>query len=275
MCILISVFLFSLVHSDIALSFGERFYDKQLYDEAITEYKRYIFFNPHGEQTSAAYSKIALAYRNQQEWLSAIEAFRMAILTAQSDSLRYEAELALAVTYIANGNYSAAELVLLKLEMTIPPQHIKQRAAFLRGIATLYANKWDHAKEAFEAYFLSDPDPFLQAKVDSLIEETKHFYYRSPESARQLSMIIPGLGQIYAGDWGNGINSFVLNGSMIAWMGYKVFNRYFSDAWVIYYFLFRRYYAGNMYNAARIVEEKNEALDKKQAERIINLFLEE
>lgn len=275
MCILISLFFLFANDPDAALQYGQRFYDSQYYSEAITEYKRYIFFNPESEKTSGTHYQIALAYRKQEQWRPAIEAFRMAILTAPTDSVRYDAELALAVTYIASGNYSAAEMVLLKLEMTIPPKSVKQRAAFLRGIATLYANKWNHAKEAFEAYFLCDPDPELQAKVDSLIEATKKFYYRSPESARQLSMIIPGLGQIYAGDWGNGINSLVLNGSMIAWMGYKVLHRYFSDAWVIYYFLFRRYYFGNMYNAARIVEEKNEAMDRKQAEKLIELFLEE
>lgn len=275
MCILINtVFLLSTVQ-DPALLFGHKFYDTEFYNEAITEYKRYIFFNPDGDQTSTAYSHIALAYRNNGEWSQSIDAFRMAIQTAQTDSLRYNAELALAVTYIASGNYSAAEMVLLKLEMSIPPKNIKQRAAFLRGVATLYANKWDQAQKAFEVYFLSDPDPAMQAKVDSLINATKDFYYRSPDSARQLSTIIPGLGQMYAGDWGNGINAFIINGSMIVWMGYKIFHRYFSDAWVIYYFLFRRYYFGNIYNAERIAVEKNEAMDKKQAEKIIDLFLQE
>ena len=195
--------------------------------------------------------------------------------TASDDTLRYRTELALAVTYIASGNYSAAEITLLKLEMSMPPNHIKQRAAFLRALATMYAKKWNHTQKAFEAYFLSNPDPDLQAEIDSLIKATKDFYYLSPESARQLSALIPGLGQIYAGDWGNGLNSFVLNGSMIYWMAYKVVNRYFGDAWTIYYFLFRRYYIGGMYNAERIAEEHNDALDKKQAEKIIDLFLEE
>lgn len=275
MFILINALSILFAVTDPALQAGYMFYNEGLYEEAITEYKRYIFFNPTGDQTGDAYQRIALAYRDQQKWNQAIDAFRMAVQTAHSDSLRHRAELALAVTYIASGNYSAAEIVLLKLEMSGPQPGIEARAVFLRAIATVYAKKWDQAQAAFDAYFLHNPDPTMQAKVDSLIRATKEFYYLSPESARQLSAIIPGLGQIYAGDWGNGLNALLLNGSMIAWMGYKVYNRYFGDAWTIYYFLFRRYYAGSMYNAERIAEEHNEALDKNQAQQIIDLFLEE
>ena len=199
----------------------------------------------------------------------------MAVQTAHTDSLRYHAELALAVTYIASGNYSAAEITLLKLEMLMPPKYVKERATFLRALANLYAKKWDHAHKAFEAYFLQNPDPDLHAKVDSLINGVKNFQYVSSDSARQLSALIPGLGQIYAGNWGNGLNALLLNGSMIGWMWYKITHEYFSDAWTIYYFLFRRYYAGNMYHAQRIAEEHNDALDRKQTARILQLFLEE
>lgn len=260
---------------DPAMRIGAMLYDKGFYDEAITEYKRYIFFHPDGDLTSDAYYRIALAYRDKQNWQGSIEAFRMAMQTAHTDSLRHRAELALAVTYIASENYSAAEIVLLKLEMSMPPKHVKERAAFLRALATMYAKKWEHAQKAFEAYFLHHPDPGMQAKVDSLLHETKNFHYVSADSARQLSAIIPGLGQMYAGDWGNGLNALLLDGSMIGWMWYKVTHSYFGDAWTIYYFLFRRYYAGNMYNAQRIAEEHNDALDRKQTERILQLFLEE
>lgn len=275
MFILTDIFLVVCLVSDPALETGAMLHEHGFHDAAVTEYKRYIFFHPDGDQTSDAYYRIASAYRDQQKWQAAIESFRMAMHTAHTDSLRYRSELALAVTHIASGNYSAAEITLLKLEMSVPPRYVKQRAAFLRALANLYAKKWDHAYKAFEAYFLQNPDPDMQGKIDSLIHEVSNFQYVSPDSARQLSALIPGLGQIYAGDWGNGLNALLLNGSMIAWMWYKVTHRYFADAWTIHYFLFRRYYAGNMYHAQRIAEEHNDALDKKQAEKIIDLFMEE
>jgi len=272
---LIDLLIIIFLVGDPALVQGDALHAKGFYDEAITEYQRYIFFNPDGARTSDVYYHIGLVCRDQQKWEQSIDAFRMAMHTALSDSLRYRAELALATAYIASGNYSAGEIVLLKLEMSMPPAYIKVRAVFLRALATLYAKKWDQAEKAFKTYFLSNPDPDMQAQVDSLIRETKDFYYLSPETARQLSTLIPGLGQIYAGDWGHGLNSLVLNGSMIAWMGYKIYNRYFNDAWTIYYFLFRRYYAGGRYNAERIAQEYNDTFDKTQAQKIIDLFLEE
>lgn len=258
---------------DIVLNYADKFFEAGYYEEAITEYKRFIFFNPLSENVSFVYSKIGIAYRNEKKWTKSIKAFRNSIHTASNDSTKNEREIALAVTFIASGNYSAAEILLLRVEMSTESSVIKQKASFFRGIACLYAFKWESAKEAFQEYFRENPNPELQLQIDSLLADTKNFFYKSPRDAKGLSTFIPGLGQLWAGDCRNGLNAFVLNSGLAAAIIYKLWHGFYGDAFVIYYFVARRYYVGNRYHAERIAREYNQRLNQSAAKKILDKLL--
>jgi len=276
MLILISLFL-SIVPSRKTeiLDFAEKFFSAGCYEEAITEYKRFIFFHPKDEEVSYVYSRIARIHRLCSEWDEAVDAHERAIITAADDSVKQMRKLELAVTYIAAGNYSMAEVLLLKIEVAAVNLEIKKRCALLRAVAEIHSYKWDYARDAFSTYFLYSPDTVLQQRINEVLAEREKFFYRSPSSARQLSTFIPGLGQLYAGDAANALNAFLLNGGLITWMVYKAVHGYWSDAWVIYYFLFRRYYFGNKYNAKRIAGEKNRSFNQSQIQKIMELLVSE
>jgi hypothetical protein len=217
---------------------------------------------------------MGIAYRYNCQWQQAIDAFRNAIYTAPNDSIKYELEITLAVTYIASGNYSAGEILLLKLGIFTDTPHIKEKASFLRGVACLYNHKWKSARDAFGEYFINNPEPALQLQIDTLLAQAEQFFYKSPDDARGLSTFIPGLGQIYAGDWRNGLNAFILSGGLEAAIIYKLWNGYIGDAYIIYTFLFRRYYTGNRYHAERIAGEYNANLNQHQVDTVMKVLLE-
>jgi hypothetical protein len=204
-----------------------------------------------------------------KDWDNAIKAMRLAVQSAPDDSARSEMQIALAVTLLAAGRYSVAEIVLLQLEMSDISAGIKSRASFFRGIACTYTFRWADARAAFGGYFKIDSAPALQAKIDSILLARAKHRLKSPNTARWLSTFIPGAGQVYAGNPGNGINSFLLNGALGAWIVYKLWHGYWADAYVIYAFLEGRYYHGNRYHARRLAEEANAALNRKTAIDII------
>lgn len=269
------VTIFCGITKDQALNYADGFFDSEYYEQAITEYKRFIYFNPNDKNINYAYLKIGLAYRNEEKWEESIQALRQTINTATTDSIKNEREVALAVTFIASGNYSVAEILLLRIEMSTIIPKIKQKASFLRGIIYLYKFKWDSARDVFQSYFDKSQDSTLHAQIDSLLLETKNFKYVSPDTARVYSTIIPGAGQIYAGNWKNGLNAFVLNGALASAIIYKIVKADYMNALVIWYFLMKRYYIGNRYHAQRIANEHNQLLNQTAAQEIINKLLEE
>jgi len=274
----------SISASDPALDLGDYLFSLQSYDEAITEYKRFIFFHPDDPRVSDAFYKIGLAYRSEQRWAEAIEAMETAIQQTGDATLKAERRIDLAVTMIASGQYDLARIELLKVStqngrvgsagaspsLTNPSDRLRQRALFLQGVAYLYRFNWESARQAFKTYF--DANPELQDKariIDALFEGALHRPQKSVAVAKVFSTILPGAGQAYVGEWKNGLNALALNGLLGFASVNAALDKRYQDAAFLTFFLFRRYYLGNRYRAGEAAKQFNERLDRQHAAKIL------
>ena len=273
MLTLISAFIL-LAAADPVLATADDFFAAGYYDEAVTEYKRFLFFNPRSESLSPVYYRLGRACFEAGAVQAAVEAVHRAALHAPDDSSRAEYETKAAVFAISAGNYSLAEVILLRLCMEETSQRIRTRAAFFRAVACLYAYKWRTAREALAEYFTFQPDDDLETRIDSLLDRAERMKLKSPAAAMWISTFLPGVGQMYCGDWGKGVNALVLNAGFAAWVGYKLWHQYWGDAYVIYSFLWQRYYFGNRYHARRTAEERNDRLRRAAVKSVLDALEE-
>ena len=257
---------------DEALNLADRFFDLEFYEEAITEYKRYIHFNAAGEEVSYAYYKIGLAYRNKRNLKKSLEALEASAQAATSDSIREERKIDIAVTYIAEGRYDKAKFILLKLLSFSNFSEIKRKASLFLCIAHLYTYQWESAKDAIQIFFKEEGKNEFASELDSLLSAAENMNYKSPTTARWLSTFIPGTGQMYSGNVGDGINALLLNGANIYFIIYKLLKEEYGNAYIIYFFLFRRYYFGNIYHARKEAIEHNRKLNEHTADSVLTLL---
>jgi tetratricopeptide (TPR) repeat protein len=258
--------------TDAALELAEKFFNANFYDEAITEYQRYIHFNPGTQEASYAYYKIALAYRNKYNLEESLKAMENAAQAALTDSIRNERKIDVAITYIAMEKYDKAKFTLLKLTSFSDNSEIKRKASLFLGVAHLYLYEWRSAKEALGIYFEEKGNSQFAQAIDSLLSSAKNLDYKSPKTARLLSTFIPGTGQIYSGNIGDGINSMLINDANIYFIIYKLLKEEYANAYLIYFFLFRRYYFGNIYYAKKGAIEHNRELNEERADSIFKLL---
>ena len=257
--------------SDPAVDLGDHLFALENYDTAITEYKRFLFFNSDHPRSSEVQFKVGLAYRAQKWWAEAVEAMTAAVQRTTETELQAERRVELAVTLIASGAYDLALLELIKIDMQSQSARLRQRARFLRGVAYLYQFKWEQARSVFQAYFNAIPGAAgAAAKIDTLFAEGLNLPRKSEKAARLLSTFLPGLGQTYAGDWKSGLNALVLNGLL----GYVTLDaaieRDYDDALLSFFFLFYRYYGGNRYHAA----EAAQAFNDRESRQHVNTILQ-
>ncbi len=257
---------------DAVLRLADEFFESDFYEEAITEYERYIFFNDNEREVSYAYYKIGLAYRNMRNLQKSLDALELSAGAAFSDTTKDERKIDIAVNYIAGGEYSKARFVLLKLISFSKIPEIRRKASLFLGVAHLYCYEWESAKDALEVYFRCEKNKEAGYIVDSLLREAENIIYKSPTTAKWLSTFIPGSGQMYAGNAGSGINALVLNGANIYFIIYKLLKEEYGNAYLIYFFLFRRYYMGNIYNAKKEAREYNRSINEQTAKNIFNLL---
>ncbi len=256
--------------SDPALELGDHLFALGDYDAAITEYKRFLFFNADDPRVDEVQFKIGLAYRAQKWWMEAAEAMIAAIQRTTETELQVERRVELAVTLIASGAYDLALVELIKVDMQSQSAQLRQRARFLRGVAYLYQFKWEQAQSVFQAYFDEIPNAAGTAtEIDLLFLDALNRSQKSEKAARLLSTFLPGLGQTYAGDWKNGVNALLLNGAL----GYitldAAIERDYDDALLSFFFLFYRYYSGNRYRAAEAAQTFNDRENRRHVEKIL------
>ena len=256
--------------SDPALDLGDYFFVRENYDAAITEYKRFLFFNADDPRVDEVQFKIGLAYRAQKWWMEAAEAMIAAIQRTTETELQAERRVELAVTLISSGAYDLALAELIKVDMQSQSARLRQRARFLRGVAYLYQFKWEQARSVFQAYFDKNPSAArAAAEIDTLFLDALNRSQKSEKAARLLSTFLPGLGQTYAGDWKNGLNALLLNGVL----GYitldAAIERDYDDALLSFFFLFYRYYAGNRYRAVEAAQTFNDWENRRHVEKIL------
>jgi len=253
---------------DYVLMAGNHFLDSGNYDLAITEYQRFLYFNPENDLIEEIYYKIGIAFRNQEKWTEAIEAIDKSIISTEYDSIKDDRCISKAVVYLSKGDYSTAEFELLRIANFSDYCVIRKKAYFFLGVCDLYTAKWEEARTAFNNCF--QHDPVLQKQVDSLICLSSSLNYKSPTLAKWLSTFLPGAGQIYGGNLKDGLNAILLNSLTSYLLVNSIIENRLDDALIADITLFERYYRGNRYSAEQTAIKFNDQINLSFTENILN-----
>ena len=279
------------VLSDDILTLADGLSKQGKYDEAITEYKRFIFFNPDYADNAQVFYKTGLAYRAEHNWYYALDAIKTSITLTHDPEIANERRFSLATTLLASGNHSLARLELIRILDSTKDSSLSRKALYFSGIASVYTFDWGATARYFNDFYsdsgkddvvspFSDDNslsPFRKGKIMG-ISKVKELNatlmkksYKSTTTAKILSIIIPGTGQVYAGNWRDGLNAFILNGVIIGFTANSIYKKDYKDALLIASLLLYRYYIGNIYHAEMDVEKHNENVDRRMAKEILRI----
>jgi tetratricopeptide (TPR) repeat protein len=240
------------------------------YRPALKEYQRYLFFSD--DQNANIYYNIGNCYRNLHHYDRAIEFYDKAFFSFQIDSLKYSALYKKIECYIRTNEFGLALAELLMIEDTTDRDNYYLRQFYL-GVC--YYGMVDFTNA--EKYFINSIDQKFEPerkKIAEIFKRKKRFYRPNPSAAWKYSMIMPGLGQFYSGDFRNGANSLVLTGTL-AYIGITIaLNQSIGDAIISVFPWFYRYYEGGYLRAETIAIEKRSEKRSKIYKEIIGIIAE-
>lgn len=206
-------------------------------------------------------AQIALAdcFVIRGEYTKAQSFYDMAFLQTPTDSQQHEIIFRKASCYILASNPAQALEVLDRL----PFEMYTQRLSFYKGIAWYKMAQFDSSKY----YFARSALPQARDSLEKIFQQLSKINRLSPKKAKTLSILLPGLGQLYTKDYKNAINSFLLNGTLVSlgvvsYIHYSLFDALlFAGPW------WWRYYAGGFKKAEiiaanKLQKDRNQVLDR-------------
>ncbi len=225
------------------------------YYDAVTEFKRLIFFDKDKKFAFKANMMIGDCYKIGAKFSDAVLYYTYARIAAVSDSELFRADINIVRANILRRTTSRA--IMLLNSYYSDPRFFKKSGEinYWKGWAYIFSDRW---KKASEAFAKTDTNRDLAEFCDKVDNDMY-----SATLADILSHVIPGSGQFYTGHYLSGLLSLGWN---VLW-GYVTINAFAAnrifDGLMVGNFLWFRFYRGNYENAEQFAYEKNRTITNK------------
>jgi len=233
-----------------ALNLGDYYFERELYFEAVTEFKRQLYFNKSESKDNLLY-KMALAYYNADQKYRAEEPLIEVITNTEVSDVDKKGIILLARIHWDNFDYEAMREVLNVLE-SHSDTLLQDQINYITAWTFIYQAQWDKGIEILKSVRFLDTDDLI-----SDIQGVSKVPQKSKNAASIMSNIIPGSGQLYTGDHQNALYSFFLVGSVTGSIIRNIIDQTYFIAATKYFFLFSRYSRGGLKNLARKIDVDN------------------
>jgi tetratricopeptide (TPR) repeat protein len=232
------------------------------YEAAVKLYDRVLFFDEEG-YASKSYENIARCYFLNKQYAKAASYFSIAGSNTNHDSIASAIFQKKTICLILDEQFLAAREELFAM----PDTYASSQEGILLMALSYYGNQETEA--AFKEFAKLEGLKQHSTELKKLKRKLERAERKNPKTAKVLSIIVPGTGQIYAGDWRNGINSFLLTGGLMALGIHSMITVGVLDGLLLVGPWYQRYYTGGFNRAALSVE----AMKKKTRYEVLQSIL--
>ncbi len=273
--IIISVFINNLFSKD-TYDFAVNLYNEGDYYRAITEFNRYLFYNPKSLKKDSTLFYIAKSYYYAEQYNQAITELPSLKNKASSKKTEIKLDLILVKSYLYLEKFSFAEKILnnYKYQKNESLQALKHEYDYTVIWLNIFQHNWDESFDKINRFISDYPESPLRDEALLLRDDVKEgigFSTLSPTLAGVLSSIIPGTGQMYCKRWGDGFTAL----GFISLLTYGVYyyNKNGPDG-MMYGFavLDVIFYLGNIYSAIGSAHKYNRNFNQELKNSAINSY---
>ena len=225
------------------VAFGNYLFCQDDYLRAVREYQEYL---RSGNNDTVRF-KVAEAFLNMNRYTEAADNFKGLFF---SSSLQDEAKLGFYKANFLKGDYKNFRTYIGNI--TYFPDVYSTEIQRLRFLTYLL----DDSALPDSIQLLSLFKEEDKESIDQFYTRKKHPGYKSPLTAALLSAVVPGLGKLYADEYGDGITAFIFTG-ILTFLAIDNFNADHQFRGWLFTGLAALFYGGNVYGSAAAVQSFN------------------
>ena len=253
---------------DDRLRLGERFYDRGDWYRAATLFEE-AAMDLTGATAQSAWIRAADAHRRARQWEKAAGLYAEA--ATWDTSRRGEAILGAAQAHYLGGKPEAVRGLLRGAEAWQSRPEQAEAVGALRSLAALREADWAGASQEYAHLSATAAAADRKAAWAALSREAGEapdaLHHRNPRVAAFLSALLPGAGQVYAGNYGEAAMALTVNAvfGVLIWdaalkagdMDRNPHRGWAYTTTALYAFVGSSFYFGSMYGAAMGAERQN------------------
>lgn len=238
--------------------FARVLFEKERWDQAITEFQRFCFLCPKHPLVPKARLAVGVCYEKLGRLGEAVTEFQTLARDEPTGAAGKEALFRIGEAFYRAAQYERARIALERFLEKNDEASWKWDAMYRIAWSSLKLHAFAVAREQFSALACRE-NPYRQPAEDvvSMIDQIKELPYRSPVLAGVLSALLPGSGHVYAGAYKDGFLAFLVNGALIV-ASYEAFDKEVYGAGGLTAFLSLTFYAGNIYGAVNSAHHANQ-----------------
>lgn len=264
------------ISPQMQFEYAQSLFDKNDWDTAQVEFKRFLHFFPDSEKISQAEFNTGLCLFNLNKFQAAAKVFNRIILSGREDQFTDQAYFLQSRAFLHLGNIGYAQIVLQNYLKLTEDENVKDRIYFSLAKIELLQAKKGNAKALDKALeYLSKLSENARITYDadqyqSLIIKARQAPKKNPTAAGIFS-IIPGGGFLYCERYKDALTTFLLNAGLM-FAAYEAWDNDNKALAGVIGFVETGFYSGNIYgsisaahkhNRARTIQILGEKLDNR------------
>lgn len=255
---------------EVQLRLADAFLAEGEYYRAVTEYKKFHILFPDSPQGEEALFRTGIAYYLGEEYETAAYTFDVLRKSYPGGGFSEPALYYEGLSRWKKKEYADAALLFDTLIEKGAASSFGPRALVARSLLDLDRGDTAAAAGGLERFLASYPGHPGETRVREalpLVREYENLPRKSELLAGILSAILPGSGYVYAGQYGDGLTAFVLNGLFIAGTVTAVQNAWYPAA-ALTGGIGLPFYVGNIYGSANAAKKYNIRVRREMRARI-------
>lgn len=206
--------------------------------------------------------KKALCYKQLNQFDRALNELQPIYFSNPGDSLYLPVCYEQSLCYYFVGEPARA---LWKIDEYLHRSNDSASLNYFASVKILCLNKlhrWEEAENVFLQYvkmqnFSNERKAAYTQIVTCLYDKKYRPRIKSEQKAENFSRFIPGSGQAYAGEFGEGVVNFLMNASVLVFSGYQIYNGFYITGYLAGLGFFNKTYHGGIRRAGVLAGEKN------------------
>jgi hypothetical protein len=248
----------------------------QQFDQASLMYERAIYERP-GDLIFLATTLLSKTncLKAQQKFEQIGSLLSRIELSSLSDSIKQEIYFQKGLGYYLSDNFELAEKnISPSFNLESFNTNTQLNSVLLYTFILDELGKWNQAHQVMNDYiqnnkiFTIENKLVLKQTLDSIYEPSLQPTLRSIKKAKTLSLIFPGLGQAYNGDYRKGILNLLLTGGSATFGVYNVLQANYITAATAGVYLFLYFYLGGANQSSYNVPTKNYIKKRKYNDQL-------